>query len=150
MSEEEVPRLSTSKALAEYIESLVEGIQWGEPEDHPGSALSLGYEQSANALWKAALAAFEYVAAKAGVSGFQASWAALHFYGKAMGIDGPFGVVRAHDALYPQYDVPAKVQGWLDEDWAEWLRDQAREMLKYHDGAATEVRAHWERLANSE
>lgn len=154
MSEQDVPRHETLEEMTAYIQSLLDGIQWGEPDpENPGSILSLGYEQSANALWQAALAAFNYVAREAGVSGFQASWAALTFYGKALHIEGPFGVVRGEEALYPQYDLPAKVESWIEEDWADWLKEEAQKRLDdeiYAVHAAPAVREHWEKLADYE
>lgn len=151
MSEQDVPRHKNLKQVMAYIQALLDGIQWGKPDpENPDSALSLGYEQSANALWKAALAAFNYVAQEAGVSGFQASWAALTFYGKAMGIKGPYGVVRGEDALYPQYDISARVESWIEEDWADWLKEEAQKRLDDETFAAPEVRAYWEELASRE
>lgn len=112
----EDPRTLTE--LSDYIQSLVgeEGEGWR------------GYEASADAMWKAALAAFNLVSREVGATGFQASWAALKFYGEAMHVDCPFMVVRVEDALFPQYDIPGKVQGFIDES-ETWLREQAAEKL---------------------
>jgi hypothetical protein len=111
-----------------------------------------GYEASADAMWKAALMAFNYVASQVGASGFQASWAALKFYGEAMGIKGPFGVYKLEDALYPQYDLVGRLSTFID-DQREWLRDEAKKRLDEHpDGptfVADRVWAHWQKLAAS-
>lgn len=145
-----VPTFDTTEDLATYIEDLVTGIQWGEPllED-PDSSFSLGYEQSADALWKAALAAFNLVARRAGVTGFQAGWATMMFFREANLIKGPFGFVKAEDALYPQYNLPEKVRTWLEEDWADWIREEAQKHLEDdRDLPVNEaVLAHWHKLA---
>lgn len=118
--------------------------------DHDGGAG--GYEASADAMWKAAAMTFNYVASKVGATGFQASWAALRFYGEVMGIDSPFTVVRIEDALYPQYDVIGRVQGYLD-DQRDWLREQAVKKIAEHaeDDSLVHpnVMAHWRKLAAS-
>lgn len=123
----------------------------------------VGYNRSAEALWKAALLAFNWVAGELGVTGFQASWAALHFYGQAMNIEGPFMIVKVEDALYPQYDLPkrlndfiAEQRGWLAEEAAKKLADyEAEPTYSYTDDDGTEhsgpsvhpnVVAHWRSL----
>jgi hypothetical protein len=148
----EDPRTLTE--LSDYIQSLVsfEYVEGGE-----------GYERSADAMWKAAIAAFNLVAREVGATGFQASWAALKFYGEAMHIDCPFTVVRVEDALYPQYDIPARVQRFID-DSGSWLRGRATEKLAAYEAepvhewmddegeehhtptAAPRVVAHWRAL----
>jgi len=96
-----------------------------------------GYNLSADALWKAALLAFNYAAREVGASGFQAEWAALRFYSEALHIDGPFGIVRAENALYPQYDEVAKIRGWIDVEWREWIAEQASTKLAEYDANPT-------------
>lgn len=143
--------------LADLIESLTvfDYVDGGE-----------GYEKSADAMWKAAVAAFDYTARKVGASGFQASWAALRFYGEVMHVDGPFMVLQLHDALFPQYDLPGRVAGFLEEQ-RPWLAEQAAAKLAeyeanptytYTDDAGAEqtservhpkVVAHWRQLVAS-
>jgi hypothetical protein len=91
-----------------------------------------GYNKAGDALWKAALAAFNWAAHEVGATGFQAGWAALRFYGEANHIDGPFGVLKAQDALFPQYNLPNKAAGWLHE-WGPWLAEQARAKLAEYE-----------------
>lgn len=115
-------------------------------------------------MWKAAVAAFNYAASRVGASGFQASWAALRFYGEVMHIDGPYTIIQLHDALYPQYDLPGRVQGFIAEQ-APWLAEQATAKLADYDARPTvtytdddgnevtrpsvhpDVVAHWRKLA---
>lgn len=142
------PKAETPEELGQLIHQLTQITEGG----------GVGYEQSADALWKAAAIAFNYVAARCGVTGFQASWAALTFYGHEMRIDGPFGVVKAQDALYPQYDVAGKSAKWLEE-WSDWLKAEALKLLQENADRAPRpgaeeyttvhpnVWAHWRRLA---
>jgi hypothetical protein len=106
------------------------------------------YSAAAEALVAAGKAAFDYVADEQGVSGFQGSWAALKLYGDLMNITCPYGIYKLEDALYPQYDLRARLDGWLTEpDNIQWLADQAREHLAHSEQMAPAVRAHMEHLA---
>lgn len=108
------------------------------------------YSRSAEAMSKAALAAFNYVAHKVGATGFQASWAELDFLRRSRGLKGPFALLDANDLLYPQYDLRAKVDRYLEE-WLPWAADQAREQLadETRTLVATSVEEHWRALAAS-
>lgn len=127
MSTELTDRPENATQLADLIESLTvfDYVDGGK-----------GYEKSADAMWQAALAAFNYVASKVGASGFQASWSALRFYGEAMNVDGPFTIIQAHDALFPQYDLPGRLSKFLDE-CGPWLADQASAKLKDYEARPT-------------
>jgi hypothetical protein len=125
----------TAEELATQIQTLVDS-------GHNG------YNESADALWKAALLAFNYAAHEMGVTGFQAEFAALHFYGEALSIRGPFGIVMADHALYPQYDEVAKVAGWIERDWRPWLVEQATAKLaESTEHVSPQVLARWRALA---
>ncbi len=125
-----------------------------------------GYGKCVEAMWRAGYLATEYVAGQLGVTGFQHSVAMLHLYGRAMHIDGPFMMLKVQDALYPQYDLPGRLQEFLDEQ-REWLAAQARERLAEYDAKPTHtwtddegverttptahprVVEHWRRLAGA-
>lgn len=142
-------------------EELAERIRDLTTFDHDGG--EDGYSTAADAMWKVALVAFNYAADQVGPTGFQASWAALKFYGEALSIEGPFMVVQVHDALYPQYDVLGRVARFLGEQ-QEWLAEQAAEKLAQYEAKPTltytdddgnevtapnvhpDVVAHWRRL----
>ena len=129
----------TPEELAAQIESLTT-IELGTTD---------GYSQAGDALWKAALLAFNYAADQVGATGFQAEWAALRFYGEALSIKGPFGIVMADHALFPQYDEVAKVRDWVESKWRPWLIEQAREALaKDLSLVHPNVIAHWQSLAD--
>jgi len=131
----------TAAELAERIDALVHFT-------HDGGEDS--YSRSADAMWQAALLAFEYAAREVGATGFQASWAAMRFLGEALHIDGPYGLVKAEHCVYPQYDEVAKVRGWIEGEWRQWIADKAREHLaKDNPFAVDEVKSHWRRLADA-
>lgn len=118
-----------------------------------------GYNRSAGALEKAPAAAFNAFASMLGVSGFQASWAALAFYGDVMHVDGPYTIVQLQDALYPQYDLPGRLARFLDENKA-WLAEEAQKKLDAYESRPSftsddgtqlptvhpDVVAHWRKL----
>lgn len=144
-----VHKPTSAADLATYVEGLCNGVS-ALPLD--GDAASAeGYEAAADALWKAAAAAFEYVASQLAVTGFQGSWAALRFYGEVMGVRGPFRIVKAEDALYPQYDPAGDTARWLTSpDVTAWLREQATQKLAAQDPsspAADRVVEHWRKIA---
>lgn len=152
MSTEVAREPTTPAELADVINSFV--------------ALADDYDSVADAMWRAALAAFDYAARGVGATGFQASWAALRFYREAERIDGPFLVVRLHDALFPQQDLPGRLAGFIEEN-RDWLREQATKKLAkyetqpsstYTDANGNEVTTptaaafvveHWRKLAAS-
>lgn len=113
-----------------------------------------GYQQSADAMWKAAVAAFNFASSEVGATGYQASWAALKFYQEAMNVKGPFIILKVEDALFPQYDLVGKLEKFLEEQ-RDYLREKARESLAEsaendHKYVHPNVLAHWEKLAADE
>lgn len=132
MRESEVPSPLTKEQLLEYIESLTN-------RQHD-------YGTCVYAMSMAAQAAFNYVAGNLGVSGFQASCAGLEFVRRVGRIHGPFIILRAEDALYPQYNLEKNLRGMLNEA-APWLKAEAKKKLEHTDHAHPAVIAHWEKLA---
>jgi len=121
----------TPAQLNEYVESLV--------------SRSNDYGTCVYAMSLAATAALNYVAHKLGVTGFQASCADLDFLRRSRHMKGPFMIINAEDALYPQYNLREKLEEAL-RDWKPWLKEEAKKLLAERDGC-TAVREHWERLA---
>jgi len=132
MRKAEVPWPYTEKQLRDYITSLVD-------RQHD-------YGTCVYAMSMAAVAAFNYVAHQLGVTGFQASCADLDIVRRTRGIKGPFILLNGEDALYPQYDLPGRLQKAL-ADWAPWLKEQAEERLADGREAHPNVQAHWKHLA---
>lgn len=135
MREAKVPWPKTKKQLTEYIESLVR-------RPH-------GYGTCVYAMSMAAEAAFNYVAGELGVTGFQASGADLDFIRRTRSMKGSFILLKAEDALYPQYDLFEKLSQVMEE-WKPWLKEEALKKLAEVPNAHPDVAAHWKRLAEAE
>lgn len=133
MREAKVPWPYTKEQLTEYVESLVHK--------------SHDYGTCVYAMSMAAEAAFNYVAHCLGVTGFQASCADLDFIRRTRHMDGPFILLKAEDALYPQYDLPAKLDEAM-ESWRPWLKEHAEKNLSKSEHAHPEVVKHWKELAS--
>lgn len=114
MREADVPTFDTLDELTEYIRSLTE-------REHD-------YGTAVYAVSMAAVAAFNHVAHKLGITGFQASCADLDIIRRTRRLRGPFMLIRAEDMLYPQYSIEGKVREALNE-WLPWAREQARKKL---------------------
>ena len=56
-------------------------------------------------------------------------------------------LIKAEDALYPQYDLPGKLTEAMEE-WKPWLKEQAQKKLDAKDEFVhPSVAAHWKKLA---
>lgn len=133
MREEKCPTPKTIEELDAYIKSLVE-------QKHD-------YGTCVYAMSLAATAAFNHVASKLGVTGFQASCADLDILRRTRSMDCPFIILKADDMLYPQYDLPSKLNEAMAE-WQEWAADEAKKkMLEKDKFAHPDVLAHWKKLA---
>lgn len=134
MRESEAPWPKTEKELVKYIDSLVK-------QEHD-------YGTCVYAMSLAAVATFNYVSHKLGVTGFQASCADLDILKRTRGMKGGFILLKAEYLLYPQYDLRAKLDEFIIGQRG-WLRDEAKKFLTEKDDTMIhpEVKAHWERLA---
>lgn len=132
MREATVPRIETPEQLANYIASVVD-----RPHD---------YGTCVYAMSLAAVAAFNYVSSKLGVTGFQASCADMDILRRTRHMDGPFMILKAEDLLYPQYDLRAKVEEFI-ESTRGWCAEEAKKKIAESGHAHPNVRAHWEELA---
>ena len=133
MRDAKVPCPYTKEQLNEYIDSLVDR--------------SHDYGTCVYAMSMVAEAAFNYVSRKLGVTGFQASCADLDFVRRTRGLDGPFILLKAEDMLFPQYDVPGKLDEAM-EKWRPWLKEEAiKKLAENNEHAHPDVIAHWKLLA---
>jgi len=132
MREHTVPTFNKIEELTKYIEDLRE-------QEHD-------YGTAVYAMSLAAVATYNYIANVKGVTGFQASCAYLDIIRRTRRIEGPFMILKLNDALYPQYDIPARVVEFLDGG-RTWLKTEATKLLKNKNDAHPDVIAHWEKLA---
>lgn len=132
MRDAEVPTPATLDELHEYIDSLVN-------REHD-------YGTCVYAMSMAAVAAYNYVACKLGVTAFQASCADLNIIRRTRHMER-FIVLDAAQLLYPQYDLPGKLGSFIAEQRA-WLREEAtKKLAELNKYVHPDVRAHWEKLA---
>jgi hypothetical protein len=135
MNEEKYGKFpKTMDEFLEYVKQI---------EDQPQD-----YNSIAKALTNATVAFFNYFASKHGMTGFQASWSGLQFLAKTRGIEAPFMIVDSSKMLYPQYDLIADVEKFLDDVKPE-LSKMAKERLeKDNDGFVSKnVLQRWKELA---
>lgn len=135
-----VPTFKTTLELQEYIDSLT-------AQEHD-------YGTCIYAMSMAATAAFNHVASKLGVTGFQASCADLDIVRRTRRINGPFMFMELRDALFPQYDLRQKVDEFLTSvDSKQWLKDEAIKNIAESENEthlSATVLAHWKHLAAQE
>jgi hypothetical protein len=130
------PHPQTPRALAAYIQNLA------QPDAHD-------YGTCVYAMSLSAVAAYNFVAHRLGVTGFQASCADLDILTRTRGFKGPFAIINGEDMLYPQYDIPKKVREYMTS-WSEWAQVEAQKLLDEHKDnklVDSHVRAHWQKLA---
>jgi hypothetical protein len=138
MREGKVPWLHTPEELAAYTRALTD-----RPHD---------YGTCVYAMSMAAVAAFQYVAHKLGVSGFQAGCADMDILRRTRSIEGGFRIVQYDDLLYPQYWDEGRsgiFEAALVENAAHYA-EKARALLAKCPAAHPEVLAHWRRLAGKD
>lgn len=136
LREATAPSYESMEDLVDYITCLVE-------RDHD-------YSTCVYAMSLSAVAAFNHVAKKLGVSGFQASCADLDILKRTRHMKGPFILMDLTNGLYPQYDLPKKLRDAIREA-KPWFKEEAKKMLAdpKNDNAAWHVRQHWVRLAEA-
>lgn len=134
MREEKAPTPQSVDELSSYIETLV-------VREHD-------YGTCVYAMSLAATAAFNYVANKLGVTGFQASCADLDILRRTRRMESPFSIINGENMLYPQYDLVGELKKNI-EDWRGWAKQEAIKKLKVCDQERIhpDVLAHWKMLA---
>lgn len=130
-----VPDIRNMDELAGYITQLID-------KKHD-------YGTCVYAMSMAAVAAYNLVAHKLGVTGFQASMADMDILRRTRGMEDGFKIVNGENLLYPQYDVVGEVETWI-EKMRPRTAESARKKLAESGTAHPDVRAHWERLAAHE
>ena len=136
MRASKAPTPATLQELVNYIEGL-------QGQDH-------GYGTCVYAMSLAACAAYNYMADKLGVTGFQASCADMDIIRRNRHMEGPFMLVDVSKALYPQYHLTNDLREYIEKS-SPWLKEQAAKLLADRsDRAHPEVIAHWRKLAEVE
>ena len=104
------------------------------------------YDTSALATAILAYAGYEHMAKELGITGFQASYAALEFLTFTGIYETPFFVRSYCDMLYPQYEIKFRS---ISRKTFEYLQSEANEKLENEsDLAHKEVIAHWQSIAD--
>jgi hypothetical protein len=135
MRDMKAPSPETVEELATFIKTLV---------DRPHS-----YGTCVYAMSLAAVAAFNHVAKKLGVTGFQASCADMDILARTRGLK--FGHLQDYDnLLFPQYCDDEHFPTWqqIIEKHKQRFADEARKLLARDTGAVEGVVAHWNWLAS--
>jgi hypothetical protein len=138
MRDSEVPTPKNLKELDKYISSLVDQKQ--------------DYGTCCYAMSMAAEAAFNYVADKLGVTGFQASCADLDFLRRTRRMENGFKIINYTYLLYPQYLDKKHFPSYnelLSENRIS-LAVKADKLLKEIDSRfpiSQKVVAHWKKLS---
>lgn len=133
LRELKVPTPSSPEELVSYIAALTD-----RPHD---------YGTCVYAMSMAAVAAFNMVASKLGVTGFQVSCADMDVLRRTRHMRGPFMLIDGANALYPQYDLHAKLTEFL-ASIRPWLATEAtKELERFPAEGSPSVRKHMEDLA---
>lgn len=133
MRDAKVPTPDTTEELAEYVRALVD-----RPHD---------YGTCVYAMSMAAVAAYNFVARKLGVTGFQASCADMDILGRTRG--WKWGKILDYEhLLYPQYLNEENFPSASDllYEHAAVLAEKAQAKLAESPDAHPAVLAHWKRL----
>lgn len=134
MQKEIVPTPQSLAELNRYISAMVD-------RDHD-------YGTEVYAMSMVAAAAFQYVASKLGVSGFQASGAGLDFLRRVRGMECGFRIIDYKNLLFPQYLTPEHFPTMQDllRDNCKELGMIAQQKIKENPKAHPSVMRHWENL----
>ena len=144
MSEKPEGKPPWPKSEDELLAYIREMLEWPNGAKEMGE----GYGRCVYAMSNAALATFNYIAGKLGVTGFQASCAELQFLSDSRNIKYGFLILNAENLLYPQYNLREKTEQWIRETEPR-LAEAAKKLLAEHRNGSVhpDVRARWEQIA---
>lgn len=133
--------MTIEKKWPKSREELIAYIDEKLAQDHD-------YDTAVHAMAEITLAAFNFASTELGATGFQASGAGLEFLAASRNMDGPFALIKAEEMLYPQYDIRAQVESYL-EKWTPWAAQEAKKKLEIEDDSmvAPRVKRRWQDLA---
>lgn len=130
-----VPAFDNEKELADFIQEMIKN----------GNS----YNNAPYAMALSAYAAFDYVARKLGVTGFQASYADLHFLKLTRKMEDGFQILNYSLLLYPQFKYRFDEISFdkLIKDNLPHLQEKAKRLLAENEKhAATAVVNHWKKI----
>lgn len=136
MRDSEPPTPKTLEELTAYLETLVE-----RPHDYGTCVYAMSH---------AAVAAFNFVAGRLGVTGFQASVADLDVLRWTRGLERG-AIADYKKLLYPQCldEFRSARELLVDPEIRPWLAKKARELLADRcEYTSSEVARHWKMLAD--
>jgi hypothetical protein len=133
MRESKVPTFDTIEELSNYVSELVS-------QDHD-------YGTCCYAMSMSAVAAFNFVARRLSVTGFQTSSADLDILRRTRNMER-FQVIDLSKLLYPQYADNFKDFNKTIADNSEWLSKKAAELIVKSPNAHPSVLSHWRFLAS--
>lgn len=109
--------------------------------------LNSSYSEAPFAPALAAISAFNYVACKMGLTGFQASHSGMLFLAKLRHMEHGFKIIDYRDLLYPQYLDRFNISAdKLIRENLGTLKSSAKDLLTTHKDAAPEVKEHWKSI----
>ena len=138
MREMEAPTHDSLEELGAFIDGIVS-------QEHD-------YGTCVYAMSLSATAAFNYVARKLGVTGFQASCADLDIIKRTRGMKSGFRILNYENLMYPQYLDDEHFPGWrvlLSDNRILLAKEAKKKLAEVDHTISTEVLDHWNRLASN-
>jgi hypothetical protein len=136
MRDSKVPTVEDDEELKKYIHDLIN-------QEHD-------YGTCVYAMSMAATAAFNYVASKLGVTGFQTSCAGMDILRRTRRLKSGFMILDYENLLFPQYCNSEHFPGWTEliSKNREMLSQKAKELLRNSsNNTHPDVKAHWIKLS---
>jgi hypothetical protein len=127
------------------IKELIINIKaLGDEESHD-------YGSAADAVAKASVMTFNYMAGHLGITGFQAGWAQMAILRELRGLNHGFRILDYEKLLYPQYCTeeyfPSIADLENDPEIRKHLSKEAKKRLTKDSHVHPEVKARWEEVA---
>lgn len=137
MRDLDVPFLKTVEDLEKYLDNL--------------SNMNHDYGTAVYAMSMAGVAAFQYMAGRLGVTGFQANCADLDMLRRTRNVKGALLLHDIDKVLYPQYDLVGELKEAIRSQRPH-LKERAKELLATSDEdyVSPIVWAHWQSIANGD
>jgi len=136
---ERAEKIKDSEELMNLANDMMWSLFFSAKSSNELSSYDHIYDSYAEGAAALLLAAGNLMSDKLGLTGFQASFAFWRFAQRWLPIDGPAGLLKLEDMLYPQYKY--KFTAISLDDW-NWLQAEAQKRLNEREGMHADVRAH--------